>query len=354
MVEVLAIETGDEGEFCPEERLPDPTDIMVVCSSLISYNTVSDDSDDDNEDNDNDTTTNLSNNEVEQSRANQIQLAHFSVKEYLLSDRCAFWSEFQTLACQQQITEGCLRYLLYLRRHAPLTREIVGQYPLARYAGKYWWQHAQEIDGMLGCVVLDLTSGLLVDEDGALLSWVQLYDADRPWRDLNESLLGSEVAQPLYYAASVGVSEVVKQILVDARAEVNAQGGQYGNALQAASWHGHEKVVQMLLSAGADVNAQGGEYGNALQTASWHSDEKVVQMLLSAGADVNAQGGKYGNALQAALRHGHEKVVQMLLSAGADVNAQGGEYGNALQCRGGCQCSRRRVWQCTADGIKLW
>ena len=46
------------------------------------------------------------------------------------------------------------------------------------------------------------------------------------------------------------------QILIDARADVNAQGGYYGNALQAASFEGHKKVVQMLMDAGADVNAQ--------------------------------------------------------------------------------------------------
>ena len=44
-------------------------------------------------------------------------------------------------------------------------------------------------------------------------------------------------------------------MLLDAEADVNAQGGDYGNALLAASEGGHEKVVQMLLDAEADVNA---------------------------------------------------------------------------------------------------
>ena len=34
--------------------------------------------------------------------------------------------------------------------------------------------------------------------------------------------------------------------LLDNDAEVNAQGGKYGNALQAASDKGHEEVVQLL------------------------------------------------------------------------------------------------------------
>jgi len=40
---------------------------------------------------------------------------------------------------------------------------------------------------------------------------------------------------------------------------VNAEAGNYGNALQAVSNGGHGKVVQILVDAGADVNAKGGE-----------------------------------------------------------------------------------------------
>ena len=50
------------------------------------------------------------------------------------------------------------------------------------------------------------------------------------------------------------------QMLLDKGAEVNARGGKYGNALQAASQGGHKKVIQILLDKGAEVNAQGGFY----------------------------------------------------------------------------------------------
>ena len=89
--------------------------------------------------------------------------------------------------------------------------------------------------------------------------------------------------------------------------------------------------MQLLLKKGADVNAEGGEYGTALQAASCRGYETVVQLLLKKGADVNAEGGEYGTALQAASKNGHETVVQLLLKNGADVNAEGGEYGSALE-----------------------
>jgi hypothetical protein len=62
------------------------------------------------------------------------------------------------------------------------------------------------------------------------------------------------------------------------------------------------RVVQVLLNKGAKVNAQGGHYGNALQASSVleTGDEAVMKMLLNKGSEVNAQGEHYGNALQAA------------------------------------------------------
>ena len=68
-------------------------------------------------------------------------------------------------------------------------------------------------------------------------------------------------------------------------------------------------MVQILLEKGADVNAQGGSYGNALQAASFERHDAIVHRLLEAGADINSQGGEYGNALQAASIGGHDAVV---------------------------------------------
>jgi ankyrin repeat protein len=47
-------------------------------------------------------------------------------------------------------------------------------------------------------------------------------------------------------------------------------------------------MVQLLLDKGADVNAQGGIYGNALQAASARCHKQVVKLLLDNGADDTA------------------------------------------------------------------
>ena len=148
----------------------------------------------------------------------------------------------------------------------------------------------------------------------------------------------ADIDNALQTAAYSGDLGAVR-FLLDWGADVNAQGGKYGNALQAAAYSitldKVDEVVRLLLDRGADVNAQSGAYGNALQTAAYSGDLRVVRFLIDWGADVNAQSGQYGNALGAAIcRFSADnvlEVVQLLLDRGADVNAQGGKYGNALQ-----------------------
>ncbi|KAM0125328.1 hypothetical protein ACHAO1_010650 [Botrytis cinerea] len=135
----------------------------------------------------------------------------------------------------------------------------------------------------------------------------------------------------LIQLVGVGEKEEIAKLLLDRGADVNAQGGEYGNALQAAAWKGNQETVKLLLDRGADVNAQGGYHGNALQAAAWIGNQEIVKLLLDRGADVNAQGGRFGNALQAAAWKGNQETVKLLLDRGADVNAQGGYHGNALQ-----------------------
>jgi ankyrin repeat protein len=107
----------------------------------------------------------------------------------------------------------------------------------------------------------------------------------------------------------------IVQLLIEHSANVNAQGGDFGNALQAASFNGHMTIIQLLIEHGAHVDVHGGEYGSALQAASFHGHIDIIQLLIQQGADVHTQGGKYGNALKAALYrepYNNAEVIQRL------------------------------------------
>ncbi|KAF3034664.1 hypothetical protein E8E12_002429 [Didymella heteroderae] len=139
----------------------------------------------------------------------------------------------------------------------------------------------------------------------------------------------------LYVAAEEGNKAII-QIFLDGGADIDIEGGLYGNALHIASVSGHKGVVELLLDKGVNVSAQGGYYGNALQAASFAGHTELVELMLDKGANVNAQGGYYGNVLQAATARGYKKLIELLLDKGANVSAQGGYYGNALQAASAC------------------
>lgn len=330
--QVTGIVTGEDCRFDEDEVLEDSNDILRICSSLVSIATAgrgSNESDDDDDEVTYDQS--LGGEQGPGSGVMYVRLAHFSVKEYLISTRPSV--ERYRLGGQEShdtLATCCLVYLLRFNKDEWQHPDCESVFSLARYASRFWTQHAR-ISGECSDQQRDLSTELFTQNSTAFLAWMRFFDINQPWDrdpDIRRTLDASP--EPLYVASHEGLAQAVSAIL-NAGAEVNAQGGYYGNALQAASLRGHERVMQMLLAAGADVNAQGGYYGNALQAASFGGHEKVVQMLLAAGAEVNAQRGRYGNSLQAAASGGHEKVVQMLLASGAKVNAQGGYYGNALQ-----------------------
>ena len=64
------------------------------------------------------------------------------------------------------------------------------------------------------------------------------------------------------------------------KADVNAQDGYYGNALQVVVFTGDNKSAEILIKAGADVNALGGDYGNILQAVAFTGDNKSAEILI--------------------------------------------------------------------------
>ena len=312
MAEVVAINVERSPAFNGEEVLEDPLEVLGICSSLVTITATEDHS----------------------PTKRIVTLAHYSVKEYLsteqiLQSRAARYS-IQDIACNDFIAKGCLSYILQFQGLGPFSYATIQKSKLALYAAAFWIKHAQAAAQNaedLNRLIMELFS----TENNAYQNWCRMYNPDMPWEapDFDRTL--AEIPGPLYTASSSGLAEIVDLLLLKAGADVNAEGGSYGTALQAAAARGHDRTVELLLDRGADINAEGGYYGTALQAASVEGCEKIVELLLNRGANVNAQVGDIGNPLQEASREGHESIVQLLLDRGANINAQVGGYGTPLQ-----------------------
>ena len=308
LVEVLAIECGDLGGFHSEKRLAHPMDVLTLCSDFVTCNTIGEEDAD--------------------VSATQVQLAHWSVKSYLLSERCTLATAFSAEVCHQQIAEGCMHYLMFLAKHQPLTSTTIQEYPLAAYSAEFWWQHVRKVDDTAESTPLTLATKMLIEQSN-LSTWIQLHDPDARRQDEDFSIIAADITQPLYYAARIGSPNLVRNVLSHTK-NGNSHRGRYGTALEVAVRMGHEAVVRLLLDHGADVNTQGGDLYSPLHVAAHRGDKEVVRLLLAQGANVNAQGGDLSSPLQWAAAGCHNEVVQMLLQSGANVDAWEGDYSDTL------------------------
>lgn len=155
-----------------------------------------------------------------------------------------------------------------------------------------------------------------------------MYGRDEVLELLEKRGTNPEMLSTAIYHASDQERESTVNLLLKFGADPNAEGAEYGNALQAAAFDGSTGIVESLLAHKADVNSVGGTYGTALQAAAVYGHQDIIKLLLDHGALVNTENvGRYGSALQAACWFNDDDVVTLLIDHGADVNAAGGMYG---------------------------
>ena len=264
--------------------------------------------------------------EVRKGNEETVQFIHESVNDFLLRNRRLqtldpILEQYPVGASHDRLAACCMSYIMIDELEPSLMtmsntkskdfKELLDfNYPFLEYAVTSVLHH---VDKALAGGVMQraLVQKLQYshNEFERLRTFHDTFREGNPWGYIKGTDLVYVVSLYSYY-------ELLQAILKNG-ANVNVQGGQYGNALQAASSEGVIAVVALLLENGADVNAQGGRYGNALQAALWYGREVVAALLLENGADANAEGGEYGNALQAASYEGHKEIVQQLREAGA-------------------------------------
>ena len=310
LAEAIAVNV-DEECFDVEDRFTSPSGLLRLCASLVNLQGAGIDD----------------NGKAIQDDLRRIEIAHYSVAEYLMSDHIhnseAKYFAVTPQEAHEYMVQSSLLYLDHFDKTDSLHGSVYNDFPFLEYAATNWLGHLQ--------AVLQPSDRLLES------SFSFLQDASKPaylnWRGVckKEDIFVRDLPTPLGLdlACNSGLLQLSK-LLLDNGADVNAQVGSPGNALQAAVRGDNIEIVRLLLDRGADVNIQKGDRGNALQAAVWNDNIDMVQLLLDRGADVNAHANSYGNALQVAISRKNTDMVRYLLRRGANVNIQG-RHGTALQ-----------------------
>ena len=316
LAEVLAVDFRDDGipKLNPNWRWEDQEQALLTsCSSLIVV--------------------------VESGASRIVQFSHFSVKEFLTSDRLATSNgdisrhHIDLQPAHTVLAQACLGVLLPSNDRAE-ENGVRNNSPLARYAAEHWVTHARDKKVSSH---LRMAMEYLFDVDKPhFLTWLQLYDIDTP--TLNESSFhrftpfSKSGATPLYYAARCGFQDLVEHLIVNNPEQLNATGGYFVSPLVAALGAGHASTAKFLRDNGAHPNVKGYRGMTPLHSTALCGDFEMVQVLLKYKADVNARNAEGRTPLHSAsqgLSLGDTKITQslsdvarLMLEHGADINAR--------------------------------
>ena len=265
-----------------------------------------------------------------------VRFAHFSVKEFLTSDRLADLKadisrfHIRLEPAHTVIAQACLAILLQ-SYHDDMTKSTS---PLSKYAAQHWVSHAQFEN--VSSRIEEGMRRLFNPEKPYFNTWLNSYNIDNEWTFflLNRfhrrnypypqpkiaSLGKDDAPLCLYYAALCGFRDLTEHFITIYPQHVNASVGLTKSPLVAALYHRHLRVAQLLHQHGA-ILTDGDGSRTLLHSASADGLVDIVQWLLRIGADANEQGDGHRTPLHLAAANGHLKLVRILLGHSADANS---------------------------------
>ena len=301
LAEILAIrpDNGQQLQYRTDWRLRDAQEtVLSACSSLIVI-------------------VNVNGSPV-------AQFSHFSVLEFLTSDRLANLTE--DLSCYYIsprsahifLAQASLGVLLHLGDR--VDRENIKKFPFAQYAAQHWVDHSQ-FEGV-SSKIQDAMGRLFDLNESSFATWIWIYDIDHPFRQhMFEDRPPRPDAVPLYYATLCGFRNLVERLISNHPRHVNARGGYYGSAVNAALVKRNVEIALLLLEHGADVNTMDVRGITPLYLASRSGRRDNVESLLKHHADVNlADGQTGGTPLMVSACEGEVVIARVLLCHGATVD----------------------------------
>lgn len=278
-----------------------------------------------------------------------VRLAHFSVKEYLVSGRIldSKANDFAVSIPEGHrfLAQSSIACLLHGADNPDLSGNDspTKSQLLLDYATSYWDTHQRAYEHSSCPYSTGLETPFLRSQK-ALTFWISSAPEHLGryggvhLASLKDELasLQSGLGTGLYFASVTGLPRTI-QTMVERGELDNIVCGAYGDTIDAAMAYGHPHAAGILLRYGALRLYPRGEASLALNLAAEKGCLEVATLLIDHKVDVNAYAGvaywwsriAHGRGispLQAALIGSHEAVAQLLIESGADVNLiHGGE-----------------------------
>ena len=300
LAEVLAIDfdapaQGGIPELNPNWRWADHHQaVLSTCSSLIAI--------------------------VDDEDSQVVQFSHFSVKEFLTSDRLARSSvdvsRYHILLepAHTILAQACLGVLL--RLDDDVNKHNAGGIPLVTYAAKHWFDHARFEN--VPSRIRDAMEYFFDAEKPHWTAWSQVETVDVWWENFSR-YEGVDHVFPLYYASLGGFYDMAEHLIGKHPEHINARGGRMVTPLVAALRGKYFQVAELLHRNGADIDVRGYEENTPLFVACSGRVLDIMQWLLNHGADVNAQGYLRQTPLHYAADYGNLQICQILIEHNADI-----------------------------------
>ncbi len=208
VIDGVAVKIVNSTGLNRKRRLQDSNDVREICIGFIDIGLGADH-------------TTETYHEEELTRT--VRIAHFSVQEYLESERirhqkAAIFS-LTSLTAHGEIAQICLIYLLeHGLSSSNLDQSLVEEFPLAKFAAMYWYHHYQNTakhDPGLEDSILKL-----FQHQNSFATWVKLHDIDRPWdTSINFRRELDDIPDPMYYASLLGLDQALHNLVISEKFE---------------------------------------------------------------------------------------------------------------------------------------
>ena len=257
---------------------------------------------------------------VEDGDSQVVQFSHYSVKEFLTSDRLAHSrgdiSRYHILLepAHTILSQACM--VVLFRLDDRVNKKNAGDFPLVKYAAQHWFDHARFKN--VASRIRDMMEYFFDADKQHWTTWCRVQTIDEPWERFTP-YRGFHDAFPLYYASLGGFYDLAEHLIRKHPEHVNAKGGRMVAPLVAALRGKHFQVAELLLRHGADVDVRDRWEETPLCEASRAGVLDILQWLLKHGANVNAQGYQRWAPLHSSANYGHPQAFRMLIEHKADI-----------------------------------